>query len=162
MPEGRSTLGLGAALAVFAMIMFVTGTCAAQHETVLHSFNGADGFRPLAGLILDAAGNFYGTSDEGGIHSFGAVFEMSPRRERRLDGDGAAQLRQRHGRLVSRRSRPGPRCCRQSLRHDLQWRHSSVLRDGVRVVAQRGRRLDGDGAAQLRQRHGRALAPTPA
>ncbi len=36
-------------------------------ETVLHSFTGgADGAFPLAGLILDAAGNLYGTTEYGG------------------------------------------------------------------------------------------------
>lgn len=49
-------------------------------ETVLHVFNdnGADGFYPYAGLILDSAGNLYGTTSDGGIHSEGAVFEVTP------------------------------------------------------------------------------------
>ncbi|MGB8886031.1 MAG: choice-of-anchor tandem repeat GloVer-containing protein [Candidatus Korobacteraceae bacterium] len=50
-------------------------------ETVLHSFNnnGSDGANPQAGLTMDAAGNLYGTTYRGGIHSSGAVFELSPR-----------------------------------------------------------------------------------
>ena len=50
---------------------------------------------------------------------------------------------------------PDLRCRRQSLRHDVCGRYSHLLRrlrrlrDGIRVVAQGGRRLDGDGAAQL-------------
>ncbi len=48
-------------------------------ETVLHSFNGADGWFPEAGLIFDTAGNLYGTTGLGGIHEFGTVFELSPR-----------------------------------------------------------------------------------
>ncbi len=48
-------------------------------ETVLHSFgNGTDGWYPDAGLIVDAAGNLYGTTSQGGIHSLGAVFELTP------------------------------------------------------------------------------------
>ncbi|MGB8886055.1 MAG: choice-of-anchor tandem repeat GloVer-containing protein [Candidatus Korobacteraceae bacterium] len=49
-------------------------------ETVLHSFNenGVDGSYPYAGLIFDAAGNLYGTTSSGGIHYYGAVFELSP------------------------------------------------------------------------------------
>ncbi len=48
-------------------------------ETVLHSFgNGTDGANPQAGLVIDAAGNLYGTAITGGIHSDGAVFELSP------------------------------------------------------------------------------------
>ena len=46
-------------------------------EAVLHSFSGGpDGGYPYAGLILDAAGNLYGTADAGGVHNYGAVFEM--------------------------------------------------------------------------------------
>ncbi len=49
-------------------------------ETVLHSFgNGTDGQNPYAGLIIDAAGNLYGTTGGGGIHGDGTVFELSPR-----------------------------------------------------------------------------------
>jgi len=48
-------------------------------ETVLHSFgNGTDGANPQAGLVIDATGNLYGTAITGGIHSDGAVFELSP------------------------------------------------------------------------------------
>ena len=53
-------------------------------ETVLRSFGGGtDGSAPYAGLIFDAAGNFYGTTSSGGIHGLGTVFEMTPR-----DGGG--------------------------------------------------------------------------
>ncbi len=54
-------------------------------ETVLHSFgNGTDGYYPEAGLVLDAHGNLYGTTESGGTHSCsggacGTVFELSPR-----------------------------------------------------------------------------------
>jgi uncharacterized repeat protein (TIGR03803 family) len=49
-------------------------------ETVLHSFddNSSDGQGPLAGLIFDAAGNLYGTTQGGGAYNFGAVFELTP------------------------------------------------------------------------------------
>jgi uncharacterized repeat protein (TIGR03803 family) len=47
-------------------------------ETVLHSFNGTDGARPLSGLVLDAAGNLYGTTSAGGANSNGTVFELAP------------------------------------------------------------------------------------
>jgi uncharacterized repeat protein (TIGR03803 family) len=47
-------------------------------ENVIHIFaGGSDGETPLAGLILDAAGNLYGTT-AGGTDSFGTVFELSP------------------------------------------------------------------------------------
>jgi uncharacterized repeat protein (TIGR03803 family) len=48
-------------------------------ETVLHNFgNGDDGNAPLGCLIFDAAGNLYGTSDEGGTTGYGTVFEVTP------------------------------------------------------------------------------------
>src|ERR1022692_32021 len=36
------------------------------HYTVLHNFGFTDGWRPYAGVILDAAGNLYGTTQWGG------------------------------------------------------------------------------------------------
>jgi len=48
-------------------------------ESVLHSFgNGSDGTFPN-GLIIDTAGNLYGTTSSGGIRDAGSVFELSPR-----------------------------------------------------------------------------------
>jgi uncharacterized repeat protein (TIGR03803 family) len=48
-------------------------------ETVLHSFkgDGMDGYSPLATLVLDSAGNLYGTTVFGGAHGAGAVFEVT-------------------------------------------------------------------------------------
>ena len=49
-------------------------------ETVLHSFsnNGTDGQYPWAGLIIDTAGNLYGTTEFGGTGGSGTVFELTP------------------------------------------------------------------------------------
>jgi uncharacterized repeat protein (TIGR03803 family) len=47
-------------------------------EKVLHQFQGRDGSSPVAGLILDAAGNLYGTASQGGASGAGAVFELTP------------------------------------------------------------------------------------
>jgi uncharacterized repeat protein (TIGR03803 family) len=49
-------------------------------EKVLHSFpgNAADGTNPLGNLALDAAGNLYGTTADGGIHVGGTVFQVIP------------------------------------------------------------------------------------
>ncbi len=46
----------------------------------LHNFptNGRDGYFPAARLIVDAAGNLYGTTLYGGSHHFGVVFELTP------------------------------------------------------------------------------------
>lgn len=45
---------------------------------VLHSFSGPDGVNPDAGVILDDAGNLYGTALHGGSSGNGLVFELSP------------------------------------------------------------------------------------
>ena len=46
-------------------------------ETVLHRFNGNDGFYPTSILILDAAGNLYGTTQGGGLYGGGTVFRLT-------------------------------------------------------------------------------------
>jgi uncharacterized repeat protein (TIGR03803 family) len=45
---------------------------------VLHRFNFNDGENPVAGLILDQAGNLYGTTAYGGSGQWGTVFELIP------------------------------------------------------------------------------------
>jgi len=52
---------------------------AAGTETVLYSFNASsmDGFNPLGGLVMDSAGNLYGTTMRGG-YGYGTVFKVSP------------------------------------------------------------------------------------
>jgi uncharacterized repeat protein (TIGR03803 family) len=54
-------------------------------ETVLHSFaGGSDGAAPFAGLIIDSAGNLYGTTQSGGMtcngmgSGCGTVFKLAP------------------------------------------------------------------------------------
>lgn len=49
-------------------------------ETVLHNFNGTDGDEPLGGLVLDASGNVYGTTNHGGPGGGGGgkVFQLTP------------------------------------------------------------------------------------
>jgi uncharacterized repeat protein (TIGR03803 family) len=49
----------------------------AGNETVLHSFGKpGDGAMPQAGLIQDASGNLYGTTQKGGAYNFGTVFKV--------------------------------------------------------------------------------------
>jgi uncharacterized repeat protein (TIGR03803 family) len=47
---------------------------------VLHNFtkNSTDGNGPIAGLIIDSAGNLYGTTPQGGKYGFGIAFELTP------------------------------------------------------------------------------------
>jgi len=48
-------------------------------EQVLHSFDSAtDGNFPRAGVVFDASGNLYGTTENGGTNGWGTVFEVSP------------------------------------------------------------------------------------
>jgi uncharacterized repeat protein (TIGR03803 family) len=46
-------------------------------EKVLHSFNKTDGMNPTKALVMDAAGNLYGTTYNGGANSAGTVFELA-------------------------------------------------------------------------------------
>jgi uncharacterized repeat protein (TIGR03803 family) len=49
------------------------------HEIVLHPFRpGDDAAEPYAGVIVDNAGNLYGTTMFGGRHGNGAVYEVTP------------------------------------------------------------------------------------
>jgi uncharacterized repeat protein (TIGR03803 family) len=52
-------------------------------ETVLHAFGGGtrDGNFPAAALVRDTAGNFYGTTYEGGPFTFGTVFKLRDGKE---------------------------------------------------------------------------------
>ncbi len=75
---------LGAASAALMMVIVVTlvlapAAGAASKYKVLHRFHGAnDGSGPFAGLILDAAGNLYGTTEYGGASGYGTVFKLTP------------------------------------------------------------------------------------
>ena len=47
------------------------------NETILHEFNGSDGWQAHAGLLFDSAGHLYGTTANGGTFSEGTVFELA-------------------------------------------------------------------------------------
>ena len=48
-----------------------------NHLTVLHVFSEKnDGAYPRAGLIMDGRGNLYGTTEAGGLHNRGTIFEI--------------------------------------------------------------------------------------
>jgi len=64
---------------VFALTVVLTQSAQAQTLKVLHNFTGGgDGFYPWAGLTMDQAGNFYGTTSAGG-RGDGVVFRLSQR-----------------------------------------------------------------------------------
>jgi len=67
------------ACAVVAVLLLASTALTAQTETALYDFQGgSDGSGPSAGLIADAAGNFYGTTASGGAFFQGTVFRMTP------------------------------------------------------------------------------------
>jgi uncharacterized repeat protein (TIGR03803 family) len=70
------TTGYGGASGAGTVIKLDTS----GNETVLHSFTGypSDGATPFAGLIMDKAGNLYGTTISGGAFDAGTVFKLVP------------------------------------------------------------------------------------
>jgi hypothetical protein len=53
------------------------------NEKVLYTFTGgADGSGPTTPLLLDAAGNLYGTTPAGGTYNYGSAFELTPVKKR--------------------------------------------------------------------------------
>ncbi len=68
------------AVAVSSVIpILVSNAMAIRKERVLYAFTGgSDGYFPSAGLILDKAGNLYGTTRQGGRYGSGTVFELTP------------------------------------------------------------------------------------
>jgi uncharacterized repeat protein (TIGR03803 family) len=77
MRSKRLLVGGMSIVAVLVVTLFVTGSASAQ-EPVLHSFNYNDGDEPIAGVILDASGNLYGTTFYGGAFGNGTVFRLTP------------------------------------------------------------------------------------
>jgi len=64
-------------LVLSGLIFVAADTARAQTLTVLHSFTGGgDGATPLAGLVMDGAGNLYGTASAGGA-GHGTVFKLA-------------------------------------------------------------------------------------
>ncbi len=49
-----------------------------SYSTLYNFTGGNDGGLPFCGLIFDADGNLYGTTNGGGAHGFGVAFELTP------------------------------------------------------------------------------------
>jgi len=63
---------------VFAVTAILT-TAALGRERILYSFAGdEDGEYADTGLVIDSAGNLYGTTIQGGTHTSGTVFQLTP------------------------------------------------------------------------------------
>jgi uncharacterized repeat protein (TIGR03803 family) len=83
MRRKKFSVGFGTALAIFTVSLLVASTRASGQEKVLYNFlGGADGNYPLGGVIFDAQGNLYGTTDLGGGGACpggcGTVFKLTP------------------------------------------------------------------------------------
>ena len=79
----RATLSHALANQVLAVAVALTALVAMQPEafaqpqfTLLHSFNGTDGFGPMSGVVQGADGALYGTTSQGGSASLGTVFRL--------------------------------------------------------------------------------------
>jgi len=78
---------LGLATGLAGVIAVAATAPALAQETVLWNFGqGSDGTRPDAALVLDGAGNLYGTTNHGGDHTRGTIFTI------KTDGSGYAIL----------------------------------------------------------------------
>jgi uncharacterized repeat protein (TIGR03803 family) len=63
----------------YGVVFELSPAGAGWKETALYSFaNDGDGANPANGLIMDPAGNLYGTTQAGGVGNYGTVFELSP------------------------------------------------------------------------------------
>src|SRR5208282_4515093 len=65
------------ALVLLAMTLILATSAWAASEKILYSFNAfsGDGYYPYSGLVADAKGNLYGTTEAGGA-GYGTVFEL--------------------------------------------------------------------------------------
>ena len=85
------TVSGGGAYSLGVAFQLTPGADGRWTEKVLHSFrDGRDGAEPWAGLLVDAAGNLYGTTVLGGAYNegcnsygCGTAFELSPSRDGR-------------------------------------------------------------------------------
>jgi uncharacterized repeat protein (TIGR03803 family) len=76
--ESKSIRGLFASVLLFGIMVLSAVTAPAQTFSVIHNFTGgSDGSDPLAGFIMDVAGNLYGTASSGGRSGAGVVFKLT-------------------------------------------------------------------------------------
>ena len=106
---GPSNLGT-----VFEIIK--TGSSYSSTPTTLVSFNSADGARPT-GVIMDAAGDLFGTTSTGGAFGDGAVFEIT--KTGSTYSSTPTVLASFNGTDGATRSESGDGCRRQSVRSDV-------------------------------------------
>ena len=76
----KSTLSRLATFAILAVTLGTDSFAWGQYtETTIHNFTGGnDGAIPFSGVIFDAQGNLYGSTNQGGPYGAGSVFRLSP------------------------------------------------------------------------------------
>jgi uncharacterized repeat protein (TIGR03803 family) len=62
---------------ILALLVCLSGKVSAATLTIIHTFESADGQKPVAGLVQGSDGNFYGTTQGGGTDDTGTVFRIS-------------------------------------------------------------------------------------
>jgi uncharacterized repeat protein (TIGR03803 family) len=75
----RPVAAMGMMLIALVWTTMATGNAHAQTYAVLHAFTvGTDGQYPYDGLVMDAKGNLYGTTFQGGgVNSSGTIFKVN-------------------------------------------------------------------------------------
>jgi uncharacterized repeat protein (TIGR03803 family) len=79
----RQRLGVACGVLLIAGLISAPVAKAQYREVVLHSFTGdttavVDPADPQAGLVMDEAGNLYGTTAGGGTDGYGTVYKLDP------------------------------------------------------------------------------------
>jgi len=69
--------GASAACALGCGTVFAIRPDGTGYRVLYHFLGGTDGANPQAGLVMDAGGNLYGTTFNGGAHSLGTVFKLT-------------------------------------------------------------------------------------
>jgi uncharacterized repeat protein (TIGR03803 family) len=70
--NGGCTSGFGC-----GTVFKLTHTTKGWKETIVHDFQGYDGWQSFGGLTMDSAGNLYGTTANGGSYNWGTVYKLS-------------------------------------------------------------------------------------
>jgi uncharacterized repeat protein (TIGR03803 family) len=73
-----------------------------------------------SGLTMDAAGNIYGTTIQGGANDMGTVFELNPSGQGQIPGEGSLEFQRQGRKWATKRPDSGRR--RQPLWHDSDGR----------------------------------------
>ncbi len=164
--------------ALTVLVLLTSTAYAGKHWKIetLHTFcskaNCADGNAPLAGVVQDAQGNLFGTTEIGGAYNEGVVYELQKKTTRlvvpshsrflpkvRLPGRLCACSRSYRGRQRKhlwrdsrrRHGNPWMRCRVRTLGTELE------VQDAAFVLRQRWRRRRAERGSQLLWKSGRGF-----